>query len=189
MNAFFHRMAGAVLFDARTFEEVEADRSATPQALVIVVASSLAAGIGARGAEGPSATLAFFAAASVLALLAWAAWALTTYEIGTHVLPAPDTRGDPDELLRTLGFAAAPGLIQAIGVFPEVRTPAFVLAIVWSLAASVLAVKQSLDYGSLGRALAVCVLGAGFVLVSALVLGLAFSPTLSGSGGVPWNLI
>ena len=43
---FVERMVGAARFDSSAYEEVEADRGATAQALAVVVLSSLAAGIG-----------------------------------------------------------------------------------------------------------------------------------------------
>lgn len=177
---FFRRLVGAAMLDAGTYEEVEADRTATAQALAVVVCSSLAAGIGARGMNGGSATLAFFASASVIALLTWAAWALLMFQIGSRLLPASETRVDPGELLRTLGFAATPGLIQVFGVLPGARSAVFVLAVVWTLAASVMAVRQALDYTSTARALVVCSLGWILSLAVAMVLGLVFGPTLSG---------
>ena len=177
---FFRRLIGAATLDAGTYEEVEADPTATAQALAVVVFSSLAAGIGARGMEGGTSTLQFFASASVIALLTWAAWALVTFEIGSHILPTPDTRVDPGELLRTLGFAATPGLIQVFGVLPGARVPVFTIAIVWALAASVMAVRQALDYTSTFRAIMVCTIGLLLSLGVALVLGLVFGPTLSG---------
>jgi len=180
MNKFFHRLIGAAALDAATYEEVEADRSATPQALAIVVLSSLAAGIGAKGVSGGPATLTFFAGASVLALMAWATWALVMFEIGGRILPTSDTRVDVGELLRTLGFAATPGLIQVFGLVPGVMVPAFVLAILWTLAATVVAVRQALDYTSTARAIAVCLLGWVVTFSFAIVLGLVFGPSLSG---------
>jgi hypothetical protein len=179
-ETFVRRLIGAAMLDAATYEDVEADRSATPQALVVIVLSSLAAGIGARGSSGGAATFAFFATATLMALITWAAFALVTFEIGARILPTPDTRVDVGELLRTLGFAAAPGLIQVFGVFPGARVPVFTLAIVWALAGSVVAVRQALDYTSTGRALAVCGLGLLLSVSIAIVLGLLFGPTLSG---------
>jgi hypothetical protein len=176
----FRRLVGAAMLDPGTYEEVEADRSATWQALAIVIGSSLAAGIGARGLSGPSVTFAYFASASVMALLAWASWAFVTFEVGSRLLPTPETRVDPGELLRTLGFAATPGLIQVFAVLPGARVPVFAVAIVWALAASVVAVRQALDYTSTGRALAVCGLGWLLSLTVALLFGLFFGPTLSG---------
>ena len=180
-QTFLRRLVGAAMFEVATYEEVEGDRSATAQALAVVVFSSLAAGIGARGLNGARDTLAFFAGASVIALLVWAAWALVTFEVGSRLLAAPTTKADPGELLRTLGFAAAPGLIQVLGVFPGAMIPVFALAVVWTLAASVVAVRQALDYDSTGRAMAVCGLGGILSLRVAVVLGLAFGPILSGA--------
>jgi len=178
-DTFIHRLIGAAALDVTTYEEVEADRSATPQALTIVLLSSLAAGIGARGTNGAAATFAFFVTASAIALLAWAAFALITFEIGARILPTADTRVDVGELLRTLGFAATPGLIQVFAIFPRVSVPVFAIATVWALAASIVAVRQALDYTSTRRALAVCGLAMLLSLTFAFVLGLAFGPTLS----------
>ena len=102
------------------------------------------------------------------------------FEIGSCLLQTSETRVDSGELLRTLGFAATPGLIQVFGVLPGARLPAVVLAVVWALAASVVAVRQALDYTSTGRAIAVCGLGGFLSLVFAIVLGMVFGPTLSG---------
>jgi hypothetical protein len=179
-DVIFHRLVGAAMLDVTTYEEIEADRSATLQAFTIVLLSSLAAGIGARGSSGAAATLAFFTTASVIALLTWAAFALLTFQIGARILPEPDTRVDVGELLRTLGFAATPGLIQVFGIFPGAAKLVFTVAIVWSLAASVVAVRQALDYSSTRRALAVCGLALLLSLTIAVVLGLFFGPTLSG---------
>ena len=92
----------------------------------------------------------------------------------------PRPRVDAAQLLRTLGFAAAPGLIQIAGVLPGAKTPVFLVAGLWTLAASVVAVRQAADYTSTARAAAVCALGWGLSLVVAVVLGLVFGPTLSG---------
>jgi hypothetical protein len=48
-NTLVQRLIGAAALDAAIYEEVEGDASALPQAFAIVIASSLAAGIGARG--------------------------------------------------------------------------------------------------------------------------------------------
>ena len=48
-NTLLQRLIGAAALDAAIYEEVESDSAALPQAFAIVIASSLAAGIGARG--------------------------------------------------------------------------------------------------------------------------------------------
>ena len=179
VQTFVSRVVGAALLDSSTYEDVERDQTATGQALLVVVLSSVAAGIGARGwTSGVSGSVTFFAGISVIALIAWAAWALVIFEIGGRLLPTPETRTDVGELLRTLGFAAAPGLVRVLGVLPGATTPMFVLSALWTLVASVVAVRQALDYSSTGRAIAVCSLGWILSLVMAVLLGLAFGPTL-----------
>ncbi len=176
-NSFLQRLLGAAALDTAIYEEVEADRRATPQAFLVVLISSVAAGLGARGfGSETTANIAFF---SMVALLAWIAWALLTYVIGTQLLPEPQTEADAGELLRTIGFSSTPGLLRVFGVIPGVTYPAFAIAAVWMLIAMVVAVRQALDYRSTGRAIAVCVIGWSLALVFAIVLGVLFGPTVS----------
>src|ERR1700712_2855488 len=98
---FVMRLIGAMALDPVTYEEVEADRGATGQALLVVVLSSVGAGIGARGlGSGSVRSMAFI---SALSLLAWAAWALLTYQIGVKLMPETQTQSDVGELMRTIG--------------------------------------------------------------------------------------
>jgi hypothetical protein len=176
-TSFFMRLFGAAALDSVIYEEVEADRTATGQAMVVVVMSSLAAGVGASGLGGMSARNAFVI--SAIALIAWAAWALVTFEIGARLLPEPQTRVDVGELLRTIGFASAPGMLRVFGIIPSVTKPAFVITTVWMLLTMVVAVRQALDYTSTARAVAVCGLGWALAIGIALALGLFFGPTVS----------
>jgi hypothetical protein len=47
MASLTERMLGAAKLDVATYEEVEADATATPQAMLVVVVANLAAGVGA----------------------------------------------------------------------------------------------------------------------------------------------
>jgi len=180
MTTFPHRLMGASVLDVATYEEVEADRTATAQAFVVVLASSLAGGIGATGLvrEGtPLVAGVFFW--SAVSLIAWAAWALLVFEIGGRLLPEPETRVDVGELLRTIGFSAAPGLLRVFGVVPDLALPVFALTTVWMLVAMVVAVRQALDYRSTWRAIGVCTLGLAFALIIAVAFGAFLGPRVS----------
>jgi hypothetical protein len=175
-NSFLQRLIGAVSLDAAIYEEVETDRGATVQALVVVVLSSLSAGIGARGLGGSSpGNIAFI---TIVSLMAWAAWALVTLQVG-RLLPEPQTKVDVGELLRTIGFSAAPGMLRIFGIVPGAAIPAFAITAVWMLMAMIVAVRQALDYKSTARAVAVCGLGWALAIAIAVGLGLVFGSTVS----------
>jgi hypothetical protein len=176
-NSYLQRLIGALSLDAAIYEEVEADRNSTTQALATVLLSSVAAGIGSRGIEAPS--LASILFISTVSLVAWVAWALLTFEIGGRLMPEPQTRVDAGELLRTIGFASTPGMLRVLGVIPGVTVPVFAATAVWMLVATIVAVRQALDYRSTSRAVAVCALGWVLAIAVAVVLGLFFGPTLS----------
>jgi len=180
MTTFSHRLMGASVLDVDTYEEVEADRTATAQALVVVLASSLAGGIGASGLvhDGHVALQGVFLWSAV-ALISWAAWALLVFEIGGRLLPEPETSVDVGELLRTIGFSSAPGVLRVFGVIPAIAIPVFALTTVWMLVAMVVAVRQALDYRSTARAIGVCLLGLVLALAIAVGLGLFLTPPLS----------
>jgi hypothetical protein len=176
-NSFTQRVIGALALDSAIYEEVEADPAATSQAFALVVVSSLAAGVGSRGLGGTTVVGIF--TISIIALIAWAAWALVVLQIGGRLLPEPQTRVDAGELLRTIGFASAPGLLRVLGIMSAATIPVFAITAIWMLAAMVVGVRQALDYRSTARAVLVCGLGWLLALSIALVLGLFFGPTVS----------
>mgnify|MGYP001577513961 CR=1 FL=1 len=141
--------------DVHLYEEVEADTGALGQAMGVVVLSSVAAGIGTIGKTGVGGVL----MAVIFALLGWYIWAYLAYFIGTKLLPEPQTRADHGELLRTIGFSSAPGLIRVLGIIPGLTAAVFLVANIWMLAAMVIGVKQALDYTSTLRAVGVCAIG------------------------------
>jgi Yip1-like protein len=176
-RTFLQRLIGAAALRAETYEEVEADQGATRQAVLVVVSSSAAAGLGARGfGAGDAGDVVFFA---TVALMAWVAWAFVVYQIGARILPGARTRTDVGELLRTTGFATAPGLIRVVGMVPGLTIPSFAVAALWMLAAMIIAVRQALDYTSTPRAVAVCVLGWVLAIALGILFGVLFGPSVS----------
>jgi len=163
MAQFMERVVRAARLEPELYEEVEVDTGAMGQAVGVVLLASLAAGIGSYTYGG----LAGLIIAALAALLGWYVWAYLTYWIGAKILPESHTRTSHGELLRTLGFASAPGLLRAFGVVPGLTGVAFLIATVWMLMAMIIAVRQALDYTSTVRALGVCVLG---WLVQVLIL-------------------
>lgn len=155
MNNFINRIIRAAKLDAHLYEEVEADKSALRQAMLVVILSGVAAGIGGMTRGGISGIV----LGTVTALIGWYIWAFLTYIIGTKLLPEPQTKADLGELLRTIGFSSAPGLIRVLGVIPALGNIATLVSAIWMLVAMIIAVRQALDYTSTFRAVAVCIIG------------------------------
>jgi len=152
---FVERMIGAARLDVRAYEEVEADQGATSQALAVVVLAALAAGIGSGLGVGLGGLL----AGALASILSWLAWAWLVWFIGTKWLREAQTSSDTGELLRTLGFAASPGLLRVLGVVPVLGYLVFTVTTIWMLVTTVVAVRQALDLRSTGRAVVICLIG------------------------------
>ncbi len=155
MANFRNRIIRAARLDVALYEEVEADKSALGQAMVVVVLSSIAAGIGSSSKVGLFGML----MTVVVSLVGWYIWAYLTYIIGTKLLPEPQTKADHGELLRTIGFSSSPGLIRVLGIIPVLQGIVFPVAAIWMLVAMIIAVRQALDYKSTLRAIGVCAIG------------------------------
>jgi hypothetical protein len=165
---FVERMVGAARFNTSAYEDVEADRGATGQALAVVLLSSVAAGIGAgAGVRG-------LVVGTIASLVGWLVWAVLIYLIGARWLPEPGTQTNAGELMRTIGFATSPGLLRVLGIVPFLTLIVFTVTALWMLATMVVAARQALDYKSTLRAVGVCLLGwivqlLAFILLSRLV--------------------
>ena len=152
ISIFLNRVFRAIKIDIDLYEEVEKDTSATLQAGIVVVLSSLAAGVGALQLGVSN-----FLLAPALSLLSWYVWAYVIYFVGVKLFRDPKTKSNHSELLRTIGFSSAPGLIRVFGVTPDLMTVTFIGSAFWMLACMVVAVKSALDYESLWKALGVVI--------------------------------
>jgi len=152
---FVERVKGVLFLDAKTFEEIEADKSANGQALLVVIVASLAAGLGAGIQLGVIGLL----RETIGALVGWVMWAGVTWVIGSKLLPEPQTRTDMGELLRVIGYAYAPQLFAFFAFLPFLGVIISTIVAFWVLAATILAVRQALDYENTWRAAAVVLIG------------------------------
>jgi hypothetical protein len=165
-------MVRASALDSDFYDLVERDPAFNRQAFYVVLIAAAFAGIGAwiglgevvgsglwrniRGwlafgtwAAPNEGGLPFVLVANVaLALVGWVVWAATTGFIGSRVFHGTTDFG---EMLRVLGFAQAPRLIAVVPLLDPV-------AAVWTLVASVVAIRQGLDFNT-ARAVATAVAG------------------------------
>ncbi len=156
MTLFLRRFIGALMLDAGAYEDIEADRGAGASAVFVIALACAAGAFAARSlsvAGSPG-----FAIAMAMMLGWWIVWAMLITAIGTRLLPEPQTRSNPSELLRSIGFAAAPGTFFALAAMPSAAPFVYTLVSLWMIAATVVAVRQALDYTTTWRAVAVCVI-------------------------------
>jgi hypothetical protein len=166
--SFTDRLIGSAKLDIATYEEVEADTGATSQAMVVVLISSVAGGIGALGMGVTG--IGGIVAGGIAALLSWVVWAFVTYFVGTRLLPEPQTHADTGQLMRTLGFAQSPGFARVLGGVPGVGPLILTVVSIWMFVAMVIAVRQALDYTSTWRAVGVCFVGWMIMMIPTLVI-------------------
>jgi hypothetical protein len=156
------RMRGAAMLDIATYEEVEADTTATGQAALVVAIGAIASAIGAAGRGGPG-----IIGGLIGALLSWVIWAGLTYVIGDKIFGGTATWG---ELLRTLGFAHAPSVLLVLGIIPIFGALVWVAVAVWMLIAGIIAIRQALDFTT-QKALLTALIGWAIVWAARLLFG------------------
>ena len=169
ITLFLNRIYRSIKIDPEVFDEVQKDKNATIAAGIVVVLSSLAAGIGASHLG----TINFFLA-PVLSLVTWFVWAYIIYFVGVKLFPDLKTKTTHLALLRSIGFSSAPGMIRIFGFNGDLMTVMFVGSAFWMLVCMVVAVKQTLNYKSLWKSLGVVII-AWFVQAFALICILALT--------------
>jgi len=165
-RSFSQRLRAALQLDATVYEEVEHDPEALGQAAAIVAFAALAAAIGAIGVAGMRGVL----AGLVSAFVTWVVWTTLVWLIGVKLF---DHSSDFEELLRTLGFVAAPQLLYVLAVvpFPPWRLLVGIVVLGMTVVAFVRAVRHALDVET-GRALTVAALAAGAQILIGVGFGL-----------------
>jgi len=150
------RILRALTFDPELYEEVEHDKSAMWQALLILLISSIATGLGTVKIGG----LWGLIVATVLSFVGWLVMAFLIYLIGTKLFPESQTRTTVGEMVRVLGFASAPGIFRIVAFFvPYISALVLLVIWIWIFVAMVVATRQALDFKNTWNAIWVCVVG------------------------------
>ncbi len=175
------RMIGAARLDVHTFEEVEQDRGATVQAMLVVILVTIASLIGGMLAGDEFDIVRGIVFGAIRGIGAWAIWALVAWMIGSTILKTPETNANWGELARCTGFAQTPGLLSVFVFVSGIGWLIGLVAFVWQLAAMLVGVRQALDYSSTWRAFFVVVISlipvAILYVVFAIILGIAEGAT------------
>jgi hypothetical protein len=180
------RIIGVLKLDVATYEEIEADESATSQAAIVVAIVAIIGGLiggGIAAATDNGSFVGVFLQQLLSAFIGWIVWSAATYFVGTSLFGGTATMG---EMMRVLGFAQAPGFL---GIIPICGS---FVGLIWTLACTFIAIRQGLDLDS-GKAILtaivafIAVLIVSFIITSILAaLGLAAGAglgALQGLGG------
>lgn len=163
-NQLFQRMIGAARLDVNTYEEVERDTSATQQALVVVILAAVASGIGGLDDGGAG-----LIGGVIVGIVGWAVMAAIIYFVGTRIFGTAETQADWGQLARTLGFAYTPSLLNVLGFIPVVEWIVAIVVFVWGIAATIIAIRQALDF-STGRAVGTAIVSwIGVAIVAGII--------------------
>ena len=166
---YFQRLQKAIFLDVAFYEEVEKDKKFIDQAMMTVALVSIVQGLMIAG----------FAPIALVqgilgSLIRFVIWAFFIAFVGTRILPEPETESNTGELIRTLGFAYAPGLLVVLKIVPIIRTFVDPVVTILQLAAMTIAVRQALDFNSTVRAVGVCIVAFILMIVS-LTLFIGFT--------------
>jgi predicted neutral ceramidase superfamily lipid hydrolase len=164
-RTFSERLFAALKLESTLYEEVEHDPQALAQAAGVVALAGLASALAGLGVLGPVALL----SGLLSAFVAWVVWSTVVWVVGVKLF---DHTTDYEELLRTLGFVAAPQLLYVLAILPFTVWQALVglVVLVMTGIGFVRATRQALDVET-GRALVVAALGLLLYLAIAAVFG------------------
>jgi hypothetical protein len=156
-------MIGAALFNAETYEEIEADPGAIGQAVLVVILVTVCGAVGGviGGLLGDASALKLLLgviAGLVFGIVRWAIWVSVLSLVGGMMLRTGSTHTSWAELGRVVGFAYTPGVLSIFSFVPFVGWLFFLVGWLWTLVAVTIAVRQALDFESTGRAVAVVLL-------------------------------
>lgn len=171
MASLTERMIGAAMLSVATYEEVEADQTATSQAAIVVAIVAVAGAIGNYFRHGGRGII----GAVIAAFMGWLLWAGITYFIGTRLFEGTATFG---EMLRTLGFAQSPGVIMVLAIVPILGWLVIAAVALWQLVTGIIAIRQALDF-STGKAILTALIGWVVVwIINVVLLGDLFGSAM-----------
>jgi hypothetical protein len=160
------RMIRAARLDPGLYNEVEQDDAATGQAAGVVLIVAVCAAIG--GAMSANRTHSLIGA-GINAVVLWLLLSFVILVVGRLL----GGTADFGEVMRTLAFAHTPGVLALFTFIPILGELANVAAWVWTLLATIVAVREAMDFDT-GRAVITVMLPTIILIAVAVVAGLVF---------------
>lgn len=137
--------------------------------MIVVALAAVAGGIGSLDDNGLLGLL----GGVIGTLIGWAAFASCAYWVGTKLLAGPQTAATLEQVLRTLGFAYSPLILQVVGFVPVFGGVIAAIAGIWFLVVAVVGLRHALDVTT-GRAIGIGLLALIPYLIIAGLIGALF---------------
>ena len=176
VNSLMQRLRRLAMLDTTVFDEVRGDKNSTIPAIVVVAVATLLSGVGGwlwYISETDYKSGEFFLKSaimgSILAIIVWAiGWLGVTYVMLTQVFRA---RADVNELVRVMGFAAAPLGLTVLLVIPGLDYGIALAALGLAFGTNQIAIQSATDAPA-GKALIANAAGfAVWVIILQLFVG------------------
>lgn len=163
VNGILNRAIRVAKLDLPVYREIAHAANATKEAAVVVAVVALASGIGALTDSFSRVVVAVLGA-----FIGWVVFAAMTYFFGKNIFGTPSTQVDVESLLRTQGYAQAPGVLAFFGFIPVLGWIIALIGGIWGIVTAVVAIRETLVI-STGRAIVVGIIAA---IASAIVVGI-----------------
>jgi hypothetical protein len=158
------RILRMIKLDNSVYREIAKDENATYEAGFIVIVATLLGALGA--AIGAGSVGMFFVRLIIGVLVNWLLWSYVTMLVGTNLFQGKATFW---EMARTLGYASAPAVLGILGALTCLAPFIGLIALVLSLVAAVLAVRETQEL-STEKAILTCVIGWVVVLIVSIII-------------------
>jgi len=159
------RAMRVIRLDLPAYREIELDKKATTEAAIVVGVVAVASAIGSlRGDDW----LLNAIIGLVGTFLSWVIFAASTYFFGRYVFGVSANEVSVEGLMRTQGYAHAPGILGVFGFIPALGWIAVLVGGIWSLVTAIGAIRESLNVGT-GKAILVGLIAS---IAAAIVIGI-----------------
>jgi hypothetical protein len=158
MRLYFDRFFRAARLDVSFYQEVAAEPLLLNQAWITVLLYAMFASwgnFGRAGAIGSNIGM-------ISALIGWYIWAFSSYFVAKRFFrggASEAQRAERKAVIRSMGFACAPGVTRILAMIPGLGIAVLVLSSIWMIVAATIAIKMALNFESSARAAGACIIG------------------------------
>lgn len=158
----YERAQQVSLLHLPAYRAIRIDPNATKEAAIVVAVVAVASAIGSAGDESGRILVSLIGA-----LLSWLILSGMTYFFGINIFGTPTTQVNMESLLRTLGYAQAPGVLALFGIIPLFGWMLVLAGGLWSFVTAIVAIRETLDLSTM-RAVLIAIVAA---IATALIVG------------------